>query len=149
MSMCLRFAAFAAAVSVAAQPCAAARLVDESSFAPGRVGAFAGAAVTLPFASKGRLAPDARLQFSPTYTAYDMRAVKRVERRGSGVELGLRGEGKIDLRLSGQRPADIKRRLGFKGSTGYIVVGGLLLVALVLVAAANVPPEPGPSKGDF
>jgi hypothetical protein len=141
-------AAALAVAAIAAQPCAAASFGDEGMAGAGRIGAFAGVALALPVGALGRARPSARLQLSPVYAAYDRSGFARV-RPGGGLALGLEGPGKLGLRLAGSSPAELKRRIGFKGSTGYIVVGGLLVGVLLLAAVANAQPKPGPRPGDF
>jgi hypothetical protein len=147
--MWTRLAALAAAGSVAAQPCLAAGPAGESGLVRGRVGAFAGASLVLPFGSGRRSVASARLQLAPVAAYYDGRSASLVERRGVGIELGLTSAGKPDLRLAGSAPAELKRRTGFHGSTGYIIVGGVVLVVILLAAIANASPKPGPRPGDF
>jgi hypothetical protein len=145
----MRGAALAAAASVAAQPCLAASLGPDGGIARGRIGAFAGASLRLPFGAGPRPVASARLQVSAVALDYDRRSGGRVERFGTGLDLGLSRSGRPDLRLAGSAPAEIKRRIGFKGSTGYIVVGGVVLVILLLAAVAGAQPKPGPQPGDF
>jgi|GEM_PF-1763677 len=154
MTRGIGWTAAAAAASVAAQPCVAAGLGGESGFGPGRVGAYAGASLALPLGPGRHEAPKARLRLSPVSAYYDGRSGRLVESPGgAGVEIGLTGHGKADLRIAGGRPAEIGRtlgqRIGFKGSTGYIVVGGAVLLVLLLAAVANASPKPGPRPGDF
>lgn len=150
MRIWVRCAAVAAAGAVVAQPCLAAPLGSESGAVPGRMGAFAGASFVLPFGARGRAAaPSARLQVAPVSAYRDGRSGALVQRRGAGVELGLTGAGTPDLLLAGNRPAALKRTLGFKGSTGYIVVGGVVLAVALLAAVAAASPKPGPRPGDF
>jgi hypothetical protein len=145
----MKGAALAAAASVGAQPCLAASLGPDNGIARGKVGAFAGASLKLPFGTGRRSAASARLQVSAVTLDYDRRSGGLVERFGTGLDLGLSRSGKPDLRLAGSTPAEVKRRIGFKGSTGYIVVGGVVLVILLLAAVASAQPKPGPSPGDF
>jgi hypothetical protein len=140
----------AAAASVAGQPCLAASLGPDGGMARGKVGAFAGASLRLPFgAGRHSAAASARLQVSSVTLAYDRRSGGLAERFGTGVDLGLNRSGRPDLRLAGSAPAEVKRRIGFKGSTGYIVVGGVVLIVLLLAAVASAQPKPGPQPGDF
>jgi hypothetical protein len=135
---------------VAAQPCLAAGLGGESGFGAGRVGAYAGASLAFPLGPGRHGAPTARLRLSPVSAYRDSRSGRLVERpAGAGVEIALTGAGKADLRIAGERPARIGERIGFKGSTGYIVVGGAVLLVLLLAAVANASPKPGPRPGDF
>jgi hypothetical protein len=145
----MRGAALAAAASVAAEPCLAASLGPDSGIARGKVGAFAGASLRLPFGAGPRMAASARLRVSAVTLDYDRRSGGLVERFGTGLDLGLSRSGRPDLRLAGSSPAEVKRRIGFKGSTGYIVVGGVVLVILLLAAVASAQPKPGPRPGDF
>jgi len=143
-------AASAAAACVTAQPCLAAGLGGESGFGPGRAGAYAGASLSLPLGPGRHLAPRARLRLSPISAYHDARSGRLVESpSGAGLEIGLTGEGKADLRIAGARPVEIGRRIGFKGSTGYVVVGGAVLLVLLLAAVASASPKPGPRPGDF
>jgi len=117
--------------------------------AAGRFGAFAGASVVLPLGAASRRAATARLQLSPAFVDADSRTGAVVRRFGAGLDLGLGRTGKLDLRLAGRSPAEARQRLGFKGSTGYIIVGGVVLGVLLLAAVANAQPKPGPRPGDF
>jgi hypothetical protein len=145
----MKAAALAAAASVAAQPCLAASLGPDSGIARGKVGAFAGASLRLPFGAGPRMAASARLRVSTITLDYDRPSGGLVERFGTGLDLGLSRFGRPDLRLAGSSPAEVRRRIGFKGSTGYIVVGGVVLVILLLAAVASAQPKPGPRPGDF
>src|SRR4051812_21170911 len=128
--------AFTAACAVAAQPCLAAG-ADGRLLAGGHVGAFAGASFTLPFGGARHAGPAARLELSPAFAVADPVSGATAQRRGAGFALGLTRAGKPDLRFAGRSEAEIKRSLGFKGSTGYFVVGGVLLLVIVLAAVAN------------
>ena len=139
--------AFTAACALAAQPCLAAG-ADGHPLATGRAGGFAGAAFTLPFGG-GHARPAVRLELSPAFAMADPVSGEMFARRGNGFTLGLTGAGKADLRFAGRGKADLQRSLGFKGSTGYIVVGGVLVLVLLLAAVANAQPKPGPRPGDF
>jgi hypothetical protein len=149
MKLWMKCAALAAAASVAVQPCLAAPLGGAGRFAGAHVGAFAGGSFVLPLGGGRQARPSARLRISPVTAFVDTRSGAIVERQGQGLELGLTGAGHADLRLAGGRPAALKRQLGFKGSTGYIVVGGVVVLVLLLAAFAAASPKPGPRKGDF
>lgn len=140
--------AFIAACAAAAQPCLAAG-ADGRMAAAGHVGAFAGASLTLPFGGARHSGPSARLELSPAYALTNPASGETFERRGAGFALGLTRAGKPDLRFAGRSEAELNRSLGFKGSTGYIVVGGVLLLVVLLAAIANAQPKPGPRPGDF
>ena len=139
--------AFVVACAIAAQPCLAAG-ADGRLLATGHAGAFAGASFTLPFGG-GHARPTARLELSPAFAVADPVSGETFQRRGAGFSLGLTRAGKPDLRFAGRGEAEVTRSLGFKGSTGYIVVGGVLLLVVLLAAVANAQPKPGPRPGDF
>ncbi|MFL6844160.1 MAG: hypothetical protein ACJ8ER_04690 [Allosphingosinicella sp.] len=132
-----------------AQPGLAAPLGSESGPVRGHVAAFAGASFTLPLGSGRHERASARLQLSPVASFYDGGSGRLVRQSGAGLELGLTSNGTPDLRLAGYGPAELKRTLGFKGSTGYVIVGGAVLVVLLLAAVASASPKPGPRPGDF
>jgi len=140
--------AFIAACAAAVQPCLAAG-ADGRMAASGHVGAFAGASFTLPFGGAGHSGPAARLELSPAFAVTNPASGETFERRGAGFALGLTRAGKPDLRFGGRSQTELKRSLGFKGSTGYIVVGGVLLLVVLLAAVASAQPKPGPRPGDF
>jgi hypothetical protein len=149
MQIWKRWAALAAMASTAAQPCLAAPLPGEGSVIRGRLGAFAGASLVLPLGTGRPAAATTRLRISPVAYGYDTQSGRLLQRTGAGVELGLSGAGKPELRLGGAAPAALKQRLGFKGSTGYIIVGGVLVAVALLAAVAAAMPKPGPRDGDF
>lgn len=142
--------AFIAACAAVAEPCAAAGIVGQEDAARGRVGAFAGVRIAMPFGGAGRAAPLARLQVAPSYALVDARSGALVgTRAGAGVELGLTRGGAPAMEIAGRSAPALKRELGFKGSTTYIVIGGVVLLVALLAAVAAAQPKPGPRPGDF
>lgn len=147
----IRAAATIAACSIAVQPCLAADIPGEGAVVRGRTGAFAGVGVSLPLGTSDRVAPRARLQLGPSFGMYDAQTGALLgSKRPAGLELGASRDGLPALTLAGVGGAQMKRRLGFHGSTGYIVVGGVLVLVVLLGAAvASASPKPGPRPGDF
>jgi hypothetical protein len=140
--------ALLAACAAAADPCLAAGL--EAGPQRSAIGAFAGVKVALPFGGRGSRAPRARLQVAPTYATVDAGSGAPLGiRTGAGIELGLGRRGALDLSIAGRDAPQLKRQLGFKGSTPYIVVGGIVLLVALLAAVASASPKPGPRPGDF
>lgn len=143
-------AGLAAACALVAQPCLAAALPGDLAPVHERMGAFAGLSLALPLGTGRRSAPRAALRLSPAYAVIDGRSGALVRAvRGSGLELGVTAGDAPTFMLAGRSRAELKRSLGFKGSTGYIVAGGVVLGVLLLAAVASAQPKPGPRKGDF
>jgi hypothetical protein len=146
----LRIVAILAAGFGAAQPCLAADLPRDGGALAGRMGAFAGARVSLPLGTARRAAPRARLLLGPAYTLVDARTGAFAgSRPAPGIELGLGRGGAASLSIAGQSGAALGRRMGFKGSTGYVIVGGVVIAVVLLAAVAAAQPKPGPQPGDF
>jgi hypothetical protein len=142
--------AFLAAGAVAVQPCLAAGIAGEASPVRVATGAFAGVKLAMPLGRGRSRPPHLRLEVAPSYALVDARSGAALgTRTEAGLELGLRRDGALDLSIAGRSAADLKPRLGFKGSTGYIVVGGALLLVALLAAVASAQPKPGPRPGDF
>jgi hypothetical protein len=142
--------ALIAACAAAAEPCAAAGFAEESGALRGRVGAFAGVRIAMPFGGPHAAVPRARLQVAPSYALLDARSGALVgTSAGAGVELGLGRGGRPALEIAGRTAPELKREISFKGSTGYIVVGGVVLLVVLLAAVAAASPKPGPRPGDF
>jgi hypothetical protein len=135
---------------MAGQPCLAAGIPGDGGPVRGRMGAFAGMGVAVPLGPGRRSVPRARLQLGPAYGVYDSRSGGLLgSRRPAGLELGLTRRGAAAFSIAGQGRPELERRLGFKGSTGYIVAGGVLILVVLLAAVANAQPKPGPRPGDF
>jgi hypothetical protein len=135
-------AALLAAGILAVQPCAAADDFRDFNPTHRRTSAFAGMNVRLPLDRGTPAKPSARLQLTSAYSSMDARTGAVQTFKAQGLELGAGLKGKPALFLNGQNTAEMKQKLQVKGSTGTIllVAGGILLV-LVLVAAASVPPQ--------
>ena len=146
----VRIVACVAACLGALQPCLAAELPREGGAVAGRMGAFAGAGVAVPLGTARRAAPRARLQVGPAFALVDVRTGALTgSRRAAGIELGLDPRGAPALSIAGRSGPELTRRIGFKGSTGYIIVGGVVLAVALLAAVAAAQPKPGPQPGDF
>jgi hypothetical protein len=142
--------AWVAACAALAEPCLAAGMPGDPATVRGQMGAFAGVRIAMPFGGARRAAPIARLQIGPSYAAVDARSGALVAtRQGAGVELGLGRNGAPALSLAGRTAPELKRQLGFKGSTTYVVIGGVVLLVVLLAAVAAAQPKPGPRPGDF
>jgi len=142
-------AAFAAAAAVAFQPCLAATDFQTGSFTEQRAGAFAGASLRVPLGAREAPRPSLRLQLSSTLYARDSASGAVRTFRPAGLELGA-ASARPALFVGGQSASAIAARRNIHGSTGttVLIIGGVV-VAVLLVAVLLVPPEPGPSEGDF
>jgi len=142
-------AAFAAAAAIAVQPCLAANDYRDSGFTEQRAAAFAGASLRVPLGARSAPRPSLRLQLSSTLYARDPASGAVRAFRPAGLEIGAPA-GRPAFYLAGQPAAALGARHNLHGSTGttLLIVGGVVL-ALAVVAILSVPPEPGPSKGDF
>lgn len=123
----------AAAALVAPQPVAAADLLDTSR-AEHRVGAFAGATLTLGLdGSRERPAP-ARLGLGISRIRLSSAWPGRVDRTQSpGLELALAGGGP-KLTIAGQEADAAQRRLGMNSTTTtLLILGGLAVAAFAIV----------------
>lgn len=131
-----RAAAFAAAIVLAVQPCAAASF--ESGTSAGTPSAFAGVNVRLPL-GQAKARPEARLQFTSAYTVRDVRTGAVESFKAKGLEIGAARNGKPTFFLNGQSGAAMQKRLGMNGSTGttVLIVGGVLLALVVVAVAAG------------
>jgi hypothetical protein len=142
--------AWVAACAALAEPCLAAGTAGDPATLRGPAGAFAGVRIAMPFGGARRAAPVARLQVAPSFAAVDARSGVLVgTRTGAGVELGLGRNGAPAFEVAGRSAPELKRQLGFKGSTPYVVIGGVVLLVVLLAAVASAQPKPGPRPGDF
>jgi hypothetical protein len=145
MKMPCHAAAIAACALIAVQPAAAAEDHRDTFNQQARGAAFAGAAFSVPLGGRaGAKRASANFQFSPNYRA------GQGTRAGSGIELGMTLAGKPSLQIGGHKTADMEKKLALKGSGKYLVIGGVVvLVVLILAAVAGAQPTPGPQKGAF
>lgn len=141
----IRLAAICAVAFLSAQPCLAA---EQFAAAPGmerRSSSFAG--LTL------RLAPGER-RSAPTLSAR-LRLTALAQGgssalgKPSGVEIGFDRVGKPTYHIAGQNVRELEKRLHMKGSTPWLIVGGVVVVVLVLAAVAGAQPTAGPPDGAF
>jgi hypothetical protein len=120
----------ASAALVAAQPLAAAELVDGNRIEQ-RSGAFAGATLTLGLdGSRERPAP-ARLGFGVSRIQLRSASAARVDRiQTPGLELALAG-GKPQLMIAGQSAKAAQTRLGMSSTTTTLLIVGGIAVAVL------------------
>ena len=125
--------ALVAASALSAQPCLAAADFRDNQNLVSRSGAFAGLGIRMAL-ERGRIAaPTARLKLGMSHSLVDASSGAPVRvAPASSLELGFTGKAKPRLFVGGQSLADMKQRLGFRGSTGTI----LLIVAGVAAAGA-------------
>ena len=131
----MRAMALAAAAAFLAQPVAAAAAEDRLDLAAGerRSAAFAGASFRVPLGGGETRAPALRLQLAITHHVEDRGSAQALRSvRSPGLELGAGGGGEPRLTMAGRTLPELKRQLGFKGSTGWIIAGG----AVVALGAA-------------
>lgn len=149
--MTYRHAIAAIALSaVASQPCLAADLTSEAGVAGGRMGAFAGLRIAMPLGGAERAVPRARLQIAPSFAMADARSGAFVaSRTAAGLQLGMARTGAPALSFGDRSAPELRRRLGLRGSTTYIVIGGAVLVVALLAAVASAAPTAGPHEGAF
>ena len=131
--------------------CAAALLTAQPVLAADRQSsAFAGVTVRLPFGGGPERKPTARLRVTSFHDYRDARGATVQSHRPAGLELGLTGLGKPAFYVGGQRLAETDPRLHGKGKTTWIVVGGVIVLAVVVLASvASAMPTAGPPKGAF
>ncbi|HEX8482017.1 MAG TPA: hypothetical protein VF650_08960 [Allosphingosinicella sp.] len=141
-------AAALAVLLLAAQPCAAADDLRDTSAAQRRTAPFAGVGLSLPLGGPAKASPSARLQFTAARPAGGTFA-----RAGAapGLELGLAQAGKPTLYIGGRSTAELDRRLNLGGSKGTILVvaGAVVLLVLLAAAVADAQPTPGPDEDAF
>lgn len=149
--MKLGFAAVAAMLAVAAQPCLAADDFRDVGAGERRSSAFAGVRLRLPLGAENPDRPSARLQVATFHDYRDATGAMVRSHRSQGVELGLAGRGGPALFVGGQNVAATRQRLEAKGSTRtLLIVGGVVVVAVVVLAVvASAMPQAGPSEGAF
>lgn len=135
-------AAMVAAGIFAAQPCIAADNHHDAGAREPLSSAFVGVNLRLPLGGNAGK-PSARLQFTAASTGRDTRSGSAAKIRAHGFEIGLRENGKPALYMGGQDAAEMKTKLGVRGSatTTVVVVGGVLLLFFILASATQAPPS--------
>ena len=100
---------------------------------------FAGASLTLPLGHERASRPRARLQLSTIHTSRDLQSASPQRTYVTqGLELGLSRSGRLDFSIGGRNGEELQRRLGVKDdTTTWIIVGGVAVVAIVVVALAT------------
>jgi hypothetical protein len=131
----------AAQIMVAAQPAMAAELGDERGATSQRHGAFAGARLRLPLGGAADRKLRAGVTVAPIVQSADAGESRRI-RFGEGLELGFAGRDKPVLAFGGRPVAQLAqgpagpdgRKLGTSTTTGLLIVGGIVVLALGGVA---------------
>ena len=139
------YAAATAIFMLSAQPCVAAQgLRDlgarEIGSGERRTGTFAGMNVRMALGGRAAARPTARLQLGMTHSYGNPHSGMPTQTtRLASFELGASRAGKPALFMGGQEVGEVQKKLGIGGSTGtaLLVVGGVAVVALVLLAAAR------------
>ena len=137
----------AAQIALAAQPAAAAELIDDKGASAQRHGAFAGARLRLPLGGAADHMVRAGVTVAPIAQGMDANGSQRL-RFGEGLELALAGKTKPVLALAGRPVGQIAQgrtgpdgtRLGTSTGRGLLIVGGVVIVtrgALALLIAAQ------------
>lgn len=134
----------AAAALVAAQPLAAAELVDGNRIEQ-RSGAFAGATFTLPLGGGSERSSRARLGFGVSRVQLRSASVARVDRiQTPGLELALAG-GKPRLMIGGGSARAAQTKLGMSGSTTtLLVVAGIAVAVFGIIQLTGDDDDDGP-----
>ena len=135
----------AAVALVAAQPLAAAELVEGNRIEQ-RSGAFAGATFTLRLGGKSERSSPARLGFGVSRVQLRSASVARVDRiQTPGLELALAG-GKPRLMIGGESARAAKTRLGMSSTTTTLLVAAGVAVALfgIMELTGDDDDEDGP-----
>jgi hypothetical protein len=125
----------AAQIMVAAQPAAAAEIIDDKGMASQRHGAFAGARLRVPLGGEGDRKARAGLAVAPIAQSERGDGSRRF-RFGEGFELGLNGRDKAELAFGGTKVSQLVqgpvgpdgRRLGASTGKGLAIVGGILVL---------------------
>ena len=134
------YAAATALFMLSAQPCLAAQDLRELGGGERRTGTFAGMNVRMALGGRAASKPTARLQLGMTHSYRNQQSGMHPQTtRVASLEFGASRSGKPSLFLGGQEVGDAQKKLGIGGSTGtaLLVVGGVAVVALVLLAAAR------------
>ena len=141
----MRKAAACALVMLVAQPCLAAEPAGER-----QTSAFGGVTVRVPFGGGPEHKASARLRVTSFHDYRDVRGATLQSHRPAGLELGLTSLGKPAVYVGGQRLAQPDPRLNGKGKTTWLIVGGVVVLAVVLLSAfVNAQPTAGPPEGAF
>jgi hypothetical protein len=137
--------------TAAAAACAAALFTAQPILAAERQSAaFAGATVRVPFGGGADRKASARLRVTSFHDYRDVRGAVVQSHRPAGLELGFTGLLKPAVFVGGRPLAQAEPRLHGKGKTTWIVVGGVVVLAIVVLASvASAMPTAGPPKGAF
>jgi hypothetical protein len=130
----------AAQIVVAAQPAAAAELIDEGGVTARQRGTFAGARLRVPLGGRDGGKARASLSVAPTERSRLAGGGERT-RFGEGVELSLAAGEPVALRLGGaslsERLAAAEEGKGKKDSTGKKVLKGAIIIGIVGAAVVG------------
>jgi hypothetical protein len=146
-----KWLAACAAGFLAFQPCLAAEQFRADGAGQRQSSAFAGIAIRVPLGrAAGARKATARLQLTTFHERRDSRGGAMVSQRHAGVELGFNARGRAAYFVGGQELRKMDERLHAKGSTKWIIIGGVLvLVVLVAASFAAAQPTAGPPPGTF
>lgn len=146
-----KWLAACAAGFLAFQPCLAAEQFRADGAGQRQSSAFAGVAIRVPLGrTAGSRKPTARLQLTTFHERRDSRGGSVMSHRPDGVELGLDARGRAAYFVGAQEVRKMDERLHAKGSTKWILIGGVLVLVVVVAAAfAGAQPTAGPPPGAF
>lgn len=139
-----------AAAMLGAQPCLAADDLRDRDMTERRSGAFAGLSLNFPLGGAAGQKASARLQLSPVHQLTSAQGVTAGARGGEGLALGFDSGGELSYRVGGREVSKVGERLNAKGSTKWIVIGGVIVLGVIILAAfAGAQPTPGPHDDAF
>jgi hypothetical protein len=132
MTRTVGLAPAAALLMLGAQPCLAADDYRTRDLGERRTAMFVGANVKLGLGQQSRAKPEARLQLGMRHNFAGSSAARQV----AMVELGEGRTGKPAFYMAGQDVGEMEEKLAVKGTTGNILIGVAIGVAVLLVIAA-------------
>ncbi len=96
-----------------------------------RSGVFAGASFSVPFNGPRAGATEARLQLTMMHRIEDRASASPTRRlQSDGFSLGLTRTGQPRFSINGQTMPDLQRRLGFRGATTPLIIGGVVVLGI-------------------
>jgi hypothetical protein len=132
MTNAASWGAFAAILVLGAQPCVAAEDFKDREQGERRTAAFAGATLKMNFGQRSNPKPEARLQLG---MRHNFEGSPAAARQVALVELGEGRTGKPAVYVAGQDAGQVEQKLAVKGTTGNVLIGVAIGVALLVVIA--------------